>query len=622
MEIQPDKQNLDRTFSNIVYHIDFYQRSYKWTTEPVRRLFDDILFQFEAAWEKNTDMEIDAETIQNKFPWYYLNTYVTNSVDGRVYVVDGQQRLTTLTLTLIKLLHMVREHSRDQNLERWIDSKIAGYSGSGLSFWMNHKGHIHVLQDLHRGVSPASIDATSGVTARNMLINYQLISSILDERLDESAKLKAFVYYFLQRLVLINLDVDSTHVPMVFEVINDRGVRLKPYEILKGKLLGQIDKTELSSLAFAEVWDARVQDLAAYGEDSMDDFFRSWLKGRFADTRPAGRRFDGDYHREMFKADMNALLRLEHNPQAVKKFFKGEFEYYTELYARVQELSRHLTQGFESVFYNGPNIMQFDFQSALILSACTVHDPDSDAKIRAVSEGVDRMATLLRLQGLYASNEFLDRLFLVTAEIRDTPVGGISEIFDRHLQAECQLRSNLSTAPAFSQRLFHSMTLVGLNSRFARYFLARIEQYVADAMKLRMKHSVHDLVSRTGSKTGFHFEHILSNNEENKALFDGDLELFDMERARLGGILLLKGRDNISSNNEPYRDKLKSYAGSLYWNETLRRDTYKANLDFRDAAAAAGLHFRPMDEFSLPELNERQRLLFEITGRIWPLTNQ
>ena len=41
-------------------------------------------------------------------------------------------------------------------------------------------------------------------------------------------------FYFLQRLVLINLNVEKTEVPMVFEVINDRGVRLKPYEILKG----------------------------------------------------------------------------------------------------------------------------------------------------------------------------------------------------------------------------------------------------------------------------------------------------------------------------------------------------------------------------------------------------
>ena len=44
MEIQPDKQNLDQTFSTTVYFIDFYQRDYKWTEEPVRRLLDDVFY--------------------------------------------------------------------------------------------------------------------------------------------------------------------------------------------------------------------------------------------------------------------------------------------------------------------------------------------------------------------------------------------------------------------------------------------------------------------------------------------------------------------------------------------------------------------------------------------------
>ena len=44
-----------------------------------------------------------------KYPWYYLNTYVTNTIDGKVYIVDGQQRLTTLTLVLIKLYRMASE---------------------------------------------------------------------------------------------------------------------------------------------------------------------------------------------------------------------------------------------------------------------------------------------------------------------------------------------------------------------------------------------------------------------------------------------------------------------------------------------------------------------------------
>ena len=42
MDIQPDKQNLDRTFASTVYYIDFYQRDYKCTDEHVLRLNDYI----------------------------------------------------------------------------------------------------------------------------------------------------------------------------------------------------------------------------------------------------------------------------------------------------------------------------------------------------------------------------------------------------------------------------------------------------------------------------------------------------------------------------------------------------------------------------------------------------
>lgn len=42
MDISPDKQNIDKVFSNTQYYIDFYQREYKWTQEPVKRLLDDI----------------------------------------------------------------------------------------------------------------------------------------------------------------------------------------------------------------------------------------------------------------------------------------------------------------------------------------------------------------------------------------------------------------------------------------------------------------------------------------------------------------------------------------------------------------------------------------------------
>ena len=90
-----------------------------------------------------------------------------------------------------------------------------------------------------------------------------------------------------------------------------------------------------------------------------------------------------------------------------------------------------------------------------------------------------------------------------------------------------------------------------------------------------------------------------------------------VERSRLGGVLLLKGKDNISSGNELYVNKLKSYANTLYWNETLRDDTYHSKLDFRDFAKEHGLPFRPLQKFGPEELQERQRLLFDMSAMIW-----
>ena len=82
MDIQPDKQNLDQTFSTTVYYIDFYQRDYKWTEEPVRRLLDDVFYHFDETYQKHAELEPNKENINARYPWYYLNTYVTNTVGG------------------------------------------------------------------------------------------------------------------------------------------------------------------------------------------------------------------------------------------------------------------------------------------------------------------------------------------------------------------------------------------------------------------------------------------------------------------------------------------------------------------------------------------------------------
>ena len=499
----------------------------------------------------------------------------------------------------------------------WLERKIVGYSGTEHQFWMNHTRHHHVLKALMDGDDPGSIDVTTGVTAVNMVQNYQTISADLTSRLKTRAAFETFVHFFLFRLVLINLSVETTHVPMVFEVINDRGVRLKPYEILKGKLLGQIDKRELDSGKFTEKWEMQLRAVNEFREDEIDEFFRYWLKARFADTRKSGQRFDGDYHREMFKGELNALLKLDHNAAEVKAFLKGPFRYYTDLYVRLWQASQDEMPEYPAVFFNKLN--ELDSQFMLILSACQVDDPQEDEKIRAVSAGLDRMFSLLQLQGAYDSNEFAARLFEVSSEIRIKPAHQIRAVFQKHLIAELLERRGGQSTKAFSYALFRPMSIDRLNTRFTRYFFGRVEALLAAGMKQQMRQKLKDLVTLRGSVNGFHVEHILSHNDENLGLFDDDEERFEQERNRLGGVLLLKGKDNISSGKEKFTEKLKSYANTLYWNETLREDCYKKKLDFRAFIEARALEFRPLSTFGPDELEERQKLLFELCKLIWPV---
>lgn len=612
MDVTPDKQNIDKVFSNTTYYIDFYQRQYKWNEEPVKRLLDDIFYKFNTEYTKFKDSNIELEKNIEKFAWYYLNTYVTNHVEGKLYVVDGQQRLTTLTLILIKLRQI--SQSFKSELEDWISNKIAGQSGYKKEFWMNHEAHKETLNALLESKDLSSINTDAGVTSLNMVQNYKLISDMLDSELSTIHKFESFVFYFLKRLVLINLNVEQTDVPMVFEVINDRGVRLRSFEILKGKLLGQIAKEELDALKLNETWDSQISKINAVSDDEIDNFFIYYLRAKYANTIGEARKFDKDYHRVIFTSEIDNHLHLLHNPKNVNSFLKNEFIYYTNLYHRILEYSQNLNIHFVHAYYN--RLTEMDTQFLLILSACGLNDSEENEKIKAIAYHVDKMFCLLQLQRSYDSNDFNTAIYQISAKIREKNVEEIGKAFDEQLIALLKEARGIDTSEVFSYGLYKD-TGIELNKRFKRYFFARIEQFIADNTNMQMKHSFYDLVMNTGSVNGFHIEHILSDNKENLSAFNNSQDIFERERNRLGGLLLLKGKDNQSSNNEIYEKKLITYANTLYWNETLREDSYKAKLDFSNMIKKYSLNFRPMDKFGSEELEERHKLLFDMTKIVW-----
>jgi hypothetical protein len=76
MSITTKDMTIKEVFSNTKYFIDFYQREYKWKRAHVINLLDDIFYRFELEYKPTID---PTEKNIDKYEWYYLNTFMTNS---------------------------------------------------------------------------------------------------------------------------------------------------------------------------------------------------------------------------------------------------------------------------------------------------------------------------------------------------------------------------------------------------------------------------------------------------------------------------------------------------------------------------------------------------------------
>jgi uncharacterized protein with ParB-like and HNH nuclease domain len=615
MSINPTQVNINAIFGVVPYFIDFYQREYKWKKEHVISLLDDIFYRFEQDYNLSID---PTESNISKFNWYYLSSFMTNNYDGKIYLVDGQQRLTTITLILIKLYHLSDKYSVSF-FSQVLEQKIFGIDISGLTYWMGQNGRAAILEKLFR--NDFNNFSTQNITYMNMILNFNEISKYLDFKLDNDHKYKCFVIYLLKNVVLVKIDIsDYKDVPMVFEVINDRGEKLRSYEVFKGQLLGQLEKDDVHR-TYHPLWSKSIEPLEAVGDVEADNFFKYYFRAKYCDTAYHHRQFEGDYYnRTIFSNDWDIQIGLKHNVNNVREFVSNQLVFYSTLYHKLLNDNIYNKSCGEFVYYNRLNDQ--DRQYMLILSACEQNDQSENDKIIEISRLLDRHYVLLQLYGCYDSNTFSEILIDINKEIRNKPLNEIKNIFDQHLLKDIETIKGVSNASLFDYTFFKNAN-TNLGIRFIRYFFARIENFMATEMNVNQKltkNQLWDLVRNTGVINGYHIEHILANNSENKLMFNNDEELFQRERNRLGALLLLKGRDNISSGNERYADKLLTYNNadiSNRWNRSLSATFYYKHKDFDEFIKRRSLPFKYYDIFNEQAVEERQILLFDMVKCIW-----
>lgn len=549
-----------------------------------------------------------------KYSWYYLNVYITNRVEGKSYIVDGQQRLSTLTLIATKLYHKLQNGDKFKPL---LKNCIFSNDGFDDIFNLDNEKRFDVMDCiLNNKEYPTEF---KNKTEETLIERYKDISKYINDKFKNETdfnKLRLFVLYFLKRLVLVELDISQNDTPMVFEVINDRGEALKPFEILKGKLIGALSKDDVE--IFCEKWDKALSLLT----EVEDDFFSDLIKSKYVFKRNSAmeKSINNEYHRYIF--DDNEIAKTlgfhrqnENHIKNIKKFISEDISYYAQLYAKIMQSDNEFLEYTEQI-----NELSGQYQN--ILSACVIDDKQEQEKIELISKEYDRLWVLLNLNGIYDSNEFQEISYKLNELLKGADIENYKNIFDEVIKVTIkEVKGVVEVNSLLDYTSFESRNYTNLKTRSLRYLFARVEKYICDNMGKAPQNSVLYISTKTGDKAGYHIEHILSRNETNKGYFENDEE-FEAQRNLLGGLLLLKGKENISSGNEEYVDKLKTYSNSLAWGHSLcdnfYHSTHKGFIDFNNSTFAnKDIKFKPYQKFDKIALHERSKLLYEIVKIIW-----
>lgn len=267
--------------NGLTYRIPRFQRDYSWTSDEWEDLWADIL----------ATLKPDGESS------HYMGYLVLQSADDKTFdVIDGQQRLTTLSLIVLGVL---------KNLQRQID---AGNEGDANTQRVNQirQTYVGYLDPVTLIARPKlTLNRNNNAYYRDYLLplghlpkrnlrasehslrkafewfDKQIAIYLKASSGNEGARLASLVEDISDKLFFTVITVtDELNAYKVFETLNARGVRLSATDLLKNYLFSVLDRGgesdhELHNLE--ERWESLVGRLQS---ENFPDFLRAHWNSR------------------------------------------------------------------------------------------------------------------------------------------------------------------------------------------------------------------------------------------------------------------------------------------------------------------------------------------------------
>lgn len=265
---------LSKIFSaDFEYHIPGYQRPYAWTEEETGILFDD-LYEF-----------FQTEAVDN----YFLGSIVLIKDENKPYadVIDGQQRLTTLSILFSVMANSFHTEAYRNNCKKYLQEEgnilegIAAQPRIFLRDW-DQDFFSKYIQDIQLDalvqIDPVTLDTEA---KRHIQKNCTVLREKFSEVFNDENDLLKFTQFILTRCFLVVVSTPNQESAFrVFSVMNSRGLDLLPTDIIKSMTIGKLLKDEEQK--YTEKWE-ELENLT--GRDGFNEVF-THTRTIFAKERP------------------------------------------------------------------------------------------------------------------------------------------------------------------------------------------------------------------------------------------------------------------------------------------------------------------------------------------------
>lgn len=616
-KIQAAARTLRELLDGKKYAIDYYQREYRWEEKQIFELVDDLVNSFLEDYRPNHHRrEVE------RYSRYFLGSIIVSDKEDGRYIVDGQQRLTSLTLLLIFLRNMQLNRKDKVDIDDLVFSEKYGQK----SFNLNVSERTPVLEALferrefdvtNRSESVQNIAARySDIEARFPISIDDSENEDSDEDNEQSASLDEdalpyFIDWLVENVFLVEITAFSDDdAYTIFETMNDRGLSLTPTDMLKGYVLANITQEDRRAIA-SDQWRQWVRKFNQNGKDDASDFFKAWFRSQYADTireRKAGARpraydrIGTEFHRWL--KDESSSLGLNDSDNFFR-FIDQDMDFFAEQYERIVEASSRQTASLERIRYNAQ--LGFTLQNMLLLAPLRPGDSreDVDTKLRLVARYIDILLAWRQWNFKLISHSGMQyAMFVAMRRIRSlTRPEDLATTLYTMLGEE-----NISFDTEKTLRMHQQ------NRRFIRSLLARLTNYVEVESGLP-SHYEEYLAEKTANR--YEIEHIWARHPERHAEefpYSGD---FLEYRNRVGGLLLVPKKFNASYGDLAYEQKLPHYDSQNALVRSLNANAYVHNPGFTAFIQRTGLQFQLHEEFRKADLDARQTLYTEIAKLIW-----